>query len=128
MADNIVHTTDNNPALKDQQVTSPRSESSSKPASSTLNALGPVVSESYPSDKHFAEHASNPATPGDLFPGAFPKAKDNQPSSFNQDADYVKEAASNALETAKDYVYSAGEVVGGYLPKSVAAYFREWEY
>lgn len=128
MADNIVDTTSNNLTTNDTQpfdTTGDRGERVFKSTSSSLNALGPVVSEPYSPDKHLSEHASNPTTPGDLFPGAFPKVKYVQPSSLNQDADYVKEAASNALETAKEYVYSASEVVGGYLPKSVAAYFRE---
>ncbi|KAH9485491.1 hypothetical protein JR316_0002399 [Psilocybe cubensis] len=126
MADNIVNT--NHTSLMTEDTHSfdaidDRGGQVHRPTSSSLNALGPVVPESYPADRPFGGHASNPTTPGERLPGAFPQTKEAEHvSSLSRDADYVKEAASSALETAKDYVYSAGEVVGGYLPKSVAAY------
>ena len=38
--------------------------------------------------------------------------------------EYVKEAATTTFQTAKDFVFSAGEAAKSYLP-SAAAYMRE---
>ena len=86
-------------------------------APSDLDELGPVEDQV----------ASNPATPGLHVPGAFPGVT-------LQDT-YVKDAAITVLQTAKGYVPTSvddvkrfventGDIVGGYLPQSVAIYLR----
>ena len=78
--------------------------------------------------------ASNPTTPGLHVPGAFP---DPYPKSGvdQQDLQYVKDTAINALQTAKEYmstsvedvkrlIENTGDTVGGYLPQNVTAYLR----
>jgi len=106
-----------------------------KRVSSTLSALGPVTSEAYPADRPTenekpVENTTHPAwtdpgsttsTPGQLhFPGSYPGPVDSK-----EETKDVKEVTATALETAKEYVVTAGETVSGYLPESVAAYLRE---
>ena len=74
--------------------------------------------------------ASNPTTPGLHVPGAFPDLFPK--SDVQQDIQYVKGTAINALQTAKEYMSTGvedvkrlmentGDTVGGYLPQTVNA-------
>ncbi|KAF8153734.1 hypothetical protein B0H34DRAFT_64962, partial [Crassisporium funariophilum] len=115
----------NPPPLTPKISTRNPGEPASEWASSTLAAIEPIAQPETESEY------SVPTTPGYEVPGAFP-GPHLKPSVVQQDAAYVKEAALNALQTAKGYVptttevkkalSSAGETVGGYLPQSVAAY------
>lgn len=107
---------------------SPVRESASEWVSSTIDAPAPISS---PQDQLIA---SNPATPGPHVPGAFPDPY-FRPGVVQQDVQYVKDAAINAIQTAKGYVSTGVEdmkrlientsdTVGGYLPQSVTAYLR----
>jgi hypothetical protein len=97
-----------------------------EPASSTLDAVGPISSVE-------DQIASNPTTPGLHVPGAFPGPYPK--SGVVQDIQYVKDTTINALQTAKGYmstgvedvkrlIENTGDTVGGYLPQSVTAYLR----
>lgn len=110
------------PKITDRPVREPASEW----AFSTIDALGPVSSQD--------QIASNASTPGLQVPGAFP---DPYPKAVvvQQDIQYVKDAAFNALQTAKGYMPTSvedvkrfmehtGDRVGGYFPQSVTAYLR----
>lgn len=97
-------------------------------ASHTIQALS--RDDNAPPDKQetpFQSH-STATTPGQHIPGAYPaqtselSARHATAEVLQSDAEYVKDAALSALHTAKEYVGSAGETVGGYLPPSVAAY------
>ena len=94
-------------------------------ASHTIEAL--AHDDNAPPSKQetpFQSH-STATTPGQQFPGAYPLTTPRATAEVVQsDTEYVKDAALSALNTAKEYVGSAGETVGGYLPPSVAAYFR----
>lgn len=114
-----------NPKITDRPVGEPASDW----ASSTLNALGPQATSSVED-----QIASNPTTPGLHVPGAFPGPYPKS-NVVQQDMQYVKETAINALQTAKEYmstgvddvkrlIENTGDTVGGYLPQSVTAYLR----
>lgn len=101
-----------------------RDTPSSELASSTLKSLGPITTETYPADMPYhAKYPSIPPTPSDKIPGSYPRGPVD-PQALSQDVKSVKEAAAHAVETAKEYAYSAGEAVGRYLPDSVAPYLR----
>lgn len=104
----------------------PVRESASEWASSTFDALQGQIQDQIP---------SAPDTPGlhvpGAFPGPYPKADVVQ-----KDMQYVKDAATTAFQTAKEYVptsvdevkhliENAGDTIGGYLPQSVATYLRQ---
>jgi hypothetical protein len=121
----------NTPLITPNLTDRPVHEPSSQWASSTLDALGPI-SNVQPED----QMASNATTPGLHVPGAFPDAPPNA-AVVQQDLQYLKDAALNALQTAKGYVptnvglgdvkrliENTGDTVGGYLPQSVTAYLR----
>ena len=91
-------------------------------------SLGPISSV----EDH--QIVSNPTTPGLHVPGAFPDPYPNS-SVGQQDIQYVKDTALNALQTAKEYmptsvedvkrlIENTGDTVGGYLPQNVTAYLR----
>ena len=77
---------------------------------------------------------SDPTTPGLHVPGAFPRPPLIS-NDIQQDTQSAMDAAIGTFQTAKGYVptsvedmkriiQNAGDTVGGYLPQSVASYFR----
>jgi len=111
-----------NPALATPRAEEPASEW----ASSTLSALEPSSNAQSNTAESAQEPGSHSAatTPGLNVPGSFP-GQYPKPGAVQQDVKYAKDAAWNALETARGYAQTAAETAGGYLPASVSAYLRE---
>ncbi|KDR78062.1 hypothetical protein GALMADRAFT_245041 [Galerina marginata CBS 339.88] len=142
MADNIVHTSSNDvndkplPALDPLPTPRDKDEPPSQWAASTIDALAPGPPGLHSADKPPGGMAavtstyntpayppSTATTPGNEFPGAFPRGHGQSQSGVTtQD---VRDAAASAMETAKGYAISAKDTVGGYLPSSVAAYLPQ---
>ncbi|PPQ71142.1 hypothetical protein CVT26_010836 [Gymnopilus dilepis] len=155
MADHTVLTTPNTEALN-RPLVSPgdKGEPAHEWASSTLQALSPAASKAHLADSDEpqaqtshadptttttstaftnADAPSTATTPGVSIPGAFPREEElletsskTGSSSIGEEAQYVKDVAASALETAKEYVLSTTEQVGSrvgeLLHENVAPY------